>query len=74
MTDLLALGLIVGMGLYGRRRGTVGMALIAGGLFGGYLAALLLFRPVGSLIASLSGLPGIVAYPLGGMVVLLDAV
>lgn len=46
------------------------MALLAGGLVGGYLAALLLFRPLGGVLISLSGLPGLVAYPLAGMVVL----
>ena len=70
MADLLALGVIVGMGFLGRSRGTLGMALLAGGLFGGYLAALLLFRPLGGIVASASGLPGIVAYPLGGMAAL----
>lgn len=71
MTDLLALGAIAGMTLVGRHRGGVGMTFLAGGLVGGYLAALLLFRPVGSFLASVTDLPGLVTYPLGGMIVLL---
>ena len=72
MMNLLAVGVIVGLGLYGWRRGVVGMALIAGGLFGGYVAALLLFRPVGRLMTSVTGMPEIVAYPVAGMIVLMS--
>jgi len=71
MTDVSALLVIVGMAMFGWRRGTVSMALWAGGLVGGYAAALLLFRPVGSLLAGASGLPQIAAYPLAGMIVLI---
>lgn len=46
------------------------MALLAGGLVGGYLAALLLFRLLGGLIGSATGLPGVVTYPFAGMAVL----
>jgi len=67
MTDLLTLAIIASMALFGRARGTVGMLLLAGGLCGGYLAALLLFRPLGRLVSSMSGFPGIIAYPLAGM-------
>ena len=58
------------MALFGWHRGTVSMALLAGGLLGGYGAALLLFRPVGSVLVAVAGLPGVVAYPLAGMVAL----
>ena len=71
MTDLFTLAIVVGMGLYGWHRGAVGMALIAAGLFGGYVAALLLFRPLGRLVSSFSGMPELVAYPLAGIVALM---
>jgi hypothetical protein len=71
MTDLFTLAIVAGAALYGWHRGALSMALIAGGLFGGYVAALLLFRPLGNLIASASGMPELVAYPLAGMLALM---
>jgi uncharacterized membrane protein required for colicin V production len=71
MFDLLAAGFLGLFGYLGWRRGTVLTALAAGGLVVGYLGALLLYRPVGLLFASVIGVPPILAFPLGGLVALL---
>jgi hypothetical protein len=69
MTDFAALLIIAGMATFGWLRGTVAMALWAGGLLAGYGGALLLFRPVGSLLAQVSGLPAMATYPFAGFLV-----
>ena len=71
MIDLFAVLSVAAAAAFGWRRGAVNMALWATGLVGGYVAALLLFRPVGSLLAASTGLPAVVAYPLAGTAVLL---
>jgi hypothetical protein len=73
MIDMLAILIIAGMAILGRSRGTIGMGLLAAGLVGGYATALILARPIGSLLAGASGLPEIMAYPLAGMIVLFAA-
>lgn len=69
--DLFAFLVVAAAAAFGWRRGAVNMALWTTGLVGGYVAALLLFRPVGSLLAAGTGLPELLAYPLAGMTVLL---
>jgi hypothetical protein len=70
MIDLFASLVVAAAAAFGWRRGAANMALWAAGLVGGYIAALLLFRPVGSLLASSSGLPELLTYPVAGMAVL----
>ena len=70
MIDLCAFLLVAAAAALGWRRGAVNMALWAAGLVGGYASALLLFRPLGSLLAASTGLPELLAYPLAGMALL----
>ena len=70
MIDLFATLVVAAVAAFGWRRGAANMALWAAGLVGGYLAALLLFRPVGSLLAAATGLPALLTYPLAGTALL----
>lgn len=70
MIDLFAFLAVAAAAVFGWRRGSVNMALWAMGLVGGYVASLLLFRPLGSFLAANTGLP-LLAYPVAGMAVLL---
>ena len=69
--DLFAALVVVGAAALGWHRGTVNMALWAAGLLVGYGAALLLFRPLGSAISSLTQAPPLIAYPTAGMIAML---
>ena len=71
MINLFAILVVAAAAALGWRRGAGNMALWATGLVGGYVTALLLFRPVGSLLATSSGLPDLLAYPVAGTAILL---
>lgn len=70
MADLIAL-LVLGIAAaIGWRRGTLLMALSVAGIVAGYVAAVILFRPAGSLLARVVSVPPILAMPLAGMLVM----
>ena len=70
MIDLFATLVVAAVAAFGWRRGAANMALWAAGLLGGYLVALLLFQPVGSLLAATTALPALLTYPLAGTALL----
>ena len=71
MIDFLALGILGVAGWHGWRRGTLLMLLGIVGLFAGYVGAAFLFRPVGRVLGSVSGMPPMLALPVAGLFVLL---
>lgn len=71
VVDILAFLVIAGFGYVGWRRGSVLMALSLLGFIAGYGAAIFLYRPVGGLLVSFAGVPGVLAYPIGGVLAML---
>ncbi len=67
MIDLGCLVIIALFAYFGWRRGLLQAVLALLGVVAGYLAAYLLYRPLGDLLASLLSLQPLLAYPLGGM-------
>lgn len=70
MTDVIALGVLAVAGWTGWRRGTVSTALALLGLVGGYIGAIVLYRPLGSLLHRVWNVPPFLAAPLGGAIAL----
>lgn len=70
MVDLLVAGVLALAAAVGWRRGTVPMALSIGSLVAGYLAAWLLIRPAGTLLARAASLPPLLAQPLAAILVM----
>lgn len=54
----------------GWRRGTIPTALSLLGLVGGYMGALILYRPIGAMLHRTWGVPPFLAAPLGGAIAL----
>ncbi len=71
VVDLLAVVLVAGLAFRGWRWGVASTGLALAGLAVGYPAAYLLHRPVGDLLGRAFDWQPLVAYPLGGMLVLL---
>lgn len=71
MFDLICLGVILGAAALGWRKGFLLTVLGLGGLFGGYLCAWLLNKPVGAVLSSALGWQPAVARPVAGILVVL---
>jgi hypothetical protein len=68
MIDLGCLVLIALHGLLGWRRGLLLSLLALGGVAAGYVAAYLLYAPLGRALGPALGLQPLLAYPVGGLV------
>ena len=70
VVDALTVLAVCALAYVGWRRGAVLMALSLVGFAAGYAAAMLLHRPVGGLLVSFAGMPGVLAYPIAGVVLM----
>ncbi len=73
MLDIVIGVVLVAFAAYGWRRGAVGMAFAAVGLFSAYVAALLLSQPLGGWINTRFSFPSLFSYALAGMAIFMVA-
>jgi len=69
--DLLVVAILAAAGYFGWRRGALRMSLSVAGLLAGYLAATLLYGPIGALVGHAMSIPDMIAMPLGGVLAML---
>jgi len=69
MTDLVAAIFILMGAVQGFRKGFIRALASAVSLFGGYIAALRFGRPVGEAMSANWGLPVMISFPVGGLIV-----